>query len=70
MTRAILSLLTLDFSGYFAYNAMAIFVLSDIILLLFEKKIRHKRLFYSYLVLNLTANLIYYVLRLTNGTIL
>ena len=70
MTRAILSLVRLDFTSYLYYNAMAIFVLSDIVLVFFEKRTKHKRLLYAYLIVTLFCNLIYYAHRLASGTIL
>ena len=70
MTRAVLSLIKLDFSAYLRYNAMTVFVLSDIFLVLLEKRTKHKRLLYAYLIATLFCNLIYYAHRLASGTIL
>ena len=70
MTRALLSVAKLDFRGYFRYNVMAIFVLSDVLLLMMQKRIKRKKALYTYLITTLSLNLFYYLFRLHSGTIL
>jgi len=62
-TRAMLSLLKLDFEGYLYYNPMAIFLVSAVMLFLFADKFKHKNWIYIYGFAVIAVNLIVYIIK-------
>lgn len=64
VTRAMLSLLHLDFSAYIEYNAMAFLLVIATILMFFRKMIRYKCLLYGFVMTVLVLNSVYYIFRL------
>ena len=60
-TRAMISLLSLDFKGYLYYNPMAVFLISALALFLIIDKLKHKRIVYFYGVSIVIVNFCYYL---------
>jgi hypothetical protein len=67
MSRAIISLMKLDFASYFYYNAFALPVLFSIIVLAFSKHFNKQ--FFVFAILILILNFIYYIYRLIYAAI-
>lgn len=69
MSRALISLFFLDFSGYAYYNLMAIPVVLGIFVAIHFGKRKEMRVFTEvYLVVVAIINIAYYVIRLLNNT--
>ncbi|MGP1440557.1 MAG: DUF2752 domain-containing protein [Treponema sp.] len=67
MSRAIVSLLRLNFSAYLYYNALALPVLFSVVVLAFPQYFN--RLFFIVAILILILNLVYYFYRLSYNSI-
>lgn len=69
MSRALISLFFLDFSGYAYYNLMAIPVVIGVLVAIHFGKRKEMRVFTEvYLVVVAIINIAYYVIRLLNNT--
>lgn len=69
MSRALISLFFLDFSGYAYYNLMAIPVIFGVLVAIHFGKRKEMRVFTEvYLVVVAIINIAYYVIRLLNNT--
>ena len=64
VSRALWSLLYLDIAMYIEYNAMAVFLLSAVVLMFFRSKIRRKTAVDIYVYSVLAVNTVYYTVRL------
>lgn len=64
VTRALLSLLRLDFAAYANYNIMAVPLFLALTVMFFRKRIRRKRIAYTFVFCVLGINAVYYVIRL------
>lgn len=64
VTRALLSLIRLDFLAYVKYNAMAIFLLTAVLAMICRYRITNKLMVDIYVYSVLAVNTVYYVLRL------
>ena len=65
MTRALVSLARLDFSGYLFHNAFALPVLVAFLLLVFNKRVeKHRKVWMAAAFVILAANLVYYLTRI------
>lgn len=60
MTRAMMSLIRLDFKGYVEYNVMAFFMITAVMLLIHRNVFKERRWIDCYSMLVLAANLLVY----------
>ncbi len=65
VTRALISLLKLDFSSYFRYNAMAIPLVIAVCLFLNTDILKSKKIAYGFGYMVILINTVYYLARLT-----
>ena len=64
VTRAIISLLKLDFKGYFFYQPMALPLVICALLMLHISKFKQKKFIYSFVLLVLIVNFILYIAKI------
>ena len=64
VTRALLSLLTLNLKGYINYHPFALPLVAAVALMLHAKLFKRKRLVYGFVIAVLTVNFIYYLMKI------
>ncbi|MBR1779508.1 MAG: DUF2752 domain-containing protein [Clostridia bacterium] len=64
VTHALISILKLDFDAYMKYNPMAIPLVLAVVLAIYFKKFKHKRIIIAIILFIAIANLIIYLKRM------
>ncbi len=64
MTRAIICLVNLDFSGYVKYNFMSVFVIIAFLLMVHSKLFQNSKIVKIFSISILIINFVYYLIRL------